>query len=551
MTYTSQYICDPTGDAYDVQALGLSNGSDFWYESFPGISNDTGVRVNGYTALGNCHVWKALNVLAGDLGQLPVKLFKKQGGKSVEVEGEPAIECLRSEPNPWTLPSVYKETAMWVAALWGNSVSWIHRPTARTIQLVPLCPDRVGFELSDEMTGEFFYTYKSERGARFTFDRNEVCHIPGLSTNGIWGLSLLDVAKNCIGQGLAIERHINRSFANGARPGGVLKTAGRLTPEARTHLRTEWNEIHKGSDNAGKIAVLVDGLEYQAIALSMEESQANELRRLDRELVASLFNLPLFKLNSLEHSSTRSNLEQQQQEYLVGSLMRWLNRFKEEWERKLLTPAQRASGYYYRWITEALLRGDTATRYAAYGIAIQNRVMNPNEAREKEDMEPYEGGDEFGNPNIDPKAANDANNAGGRPPGSKSADSLINQRLRDVVHAECEKVRRAVAEAKNITAWIEAYYGADGGLVSLVDKVLRPTVLAVVDILGEHPFDCDAWRNAHAVESKRRLVKLCETHGTAGINNAVAEECETWSLRATMDYVPPPITNIIIKHNEG
>lgn len=531
MTY-SQFICDTTGGAYDVQALSLSNGSDFWYESFPGISNDSGVRVNGYTALGNCNVWKALNVLAGDMGQLPVKLFRKQGGKSVEVENEPEIDCLRTEPNPWTLPSIYKETAMWVAALWGNSVSWVRRPTPNSIQLVPLCPDRVGFQLEDELTGNYFYTYTSSTGAKFTFDREEVCHVPGLSTNGIWGLSLLDVAKNCIGQGLVIEKHINKSFANGNRPSGVLKMAGRPHDETVKKMRAQWNEIHQGGDNAGKIAILVDGLEYQAIAATLEQSQADALRRLDREMVASLFNLPLFKLNSMEHSSTRSNLEQQQQEYLTGSLMRWLNRFKEEWERKILSREQRKQGYYYRWITEALLRGDTAARFSSYGVAIQNRIMNPNEAREKEDMEPYEGGEEFGNPNIDPKAQNDASNAGGRPPGSKSADALIERRISDVITAESEKVQRSALDSSNFLAWIDSYYGVDGSFDKLVQKVLAPVALEVCDILPGYAFDSISWGRSHAAESKRLLLKMCDQTTKARLSESVKAECETWNTRA-------------------
>jgi HK97 family phage portal protein len=498
----NEFICTPgAGGAYEMQAAGFSDGADYWYEAFPSMRNDTGVKVNAYTALGNCHVWKALNVLAGDMGQLPVKLFKKVGGKSVEVEGIPEIECLRDEPNPWMLPSVWKETAMWVAALRGNSLNWVFRPTPQTIRLVPLRQDRVNVEIADELTGDFFYTYRTETGAVIPFNREDIMHIPGLSVNGIWGMDLIDVAKNVIGGGLAIEKHVNRSFANGARPGGVLKHPNRMTPEGAGNLRREWEQLHQGADNAGRVAVLQEGMEYQAIALTMEASQVEELRRLDREFVASLFNLPLFKLNSLEHSATRSNLEQQQQEYLYGSLMRWLNRFAEEFRRKILSPTQRKQGMYYRWITEAILRGDTATRFAAYGVAIQNRIMNPNEAREKEDMPPYPGGEEFGNPNIDPKAANDVDNKGGRPPGSRSADALIDRKLRDIVATECNYVRDASQNAVNFVEWIEDYYS--NGFHNLTGKALAPYVEDVKGCVIGYVFDPQNW----AVTWKARAVR--------------------------------------------
>jgi hypothetical protein len=42
------------------------------------------------------------------------------------------------------------------------------------------------------------------------------------------------------------------------------------------------------------------------------------------------------------------------------------------------------------------------TRFNAYSLAIQNRIMNPNEVRQLESMNPYEGGDNYENPNITP-----------------------------------------------------------------------------------------------------------------------------------------------------
>jgi hypothetical protein len=50
----------------------------------------------------------------------------------------------------------------------------------------------------------------------------------------------------------------------------------------------------------------------------------------------------------------------------------------------------------------ALLRADMASRFQAYGLAIQNRIMNPNEVRKLENLNAYDGGDSYENPNITP-----------------------------------------------------------------------------------------------------------------------------------------------------
>lgn len=530
---TSQYICDGAGGVYDVAAISLMEYDErFWHE-YAG-SSDSGVPVNGYTALQNTHVWKALNVLASDFGQLPVKLFRKAGNKTVEVEGTPEIECLRIAPNEWTLPSVYKETSMWVAALWGNSITWINRPNPRTIQLVPLRPDRVSVDIQDEIKGEFSYVYRLENGHQVPIDKADVLHIPGITSNGIWGYSLLEIARNSIGSGLALEKHQNSAFANGARPSGVIEHPGKPDQKSRDALRQSWDAVHKGAGNTGKVAILWDGMKYSPVTMTMEAAQVEQLRRLDREFVAGMFNLPLYKLNSLEHSSTRSNLEQQQQEYVQGSLMRWIVRHTEEWGRKLLTPDMQRQGYFYRVMVEALLRGDTQSRFSSYGVAIQNRIMNPNEVREKEDMPPYDGGDEYGNPNIDKLAVNNADNQGGRPPGSSSrATALLTDKLEQVVKTECNAVCRGAA-AKDFASWVETYYGMNGGFFKLVAKELQPLAEFVTETVVDVTFDAVLWSSVHAAESQRLLVAAMARSNKETLADTVRGECDRWTARATL-----------------
>ena len=62
--------------------------------------------------------------------------------------------------------------------------------------------------------------------------------------------------------------------------------------------------------------------------------------------------------------------------------------------RDLLTEDQKKN-YFAKFSTGGLLRGDTAARTAYYSGMVNIEAMNPNEVRELEDMNPYEGGDEY------------------------------------------------------------------------------------------------------------------------------------------------------------
>ena len=60
---------------------------------------------------------------------------------------------------------------------------------------------------------------------------------------------------------------------------------------------------------------------------------------------------------------------------------------------------------FFEHNTAALLRMDLLKRYQAYQIGIASRILNPNECRARENLLPYEGGDEYANPNTTSGAA--------------------------------------------------------------------------------------------------------------------------------------------------
>jgi phage portal protein BeeE len=87
--------------------------------------------------------------------------------------------------------------------------------------------------------------------------------------------------------------------------------------------------------------------------------------------------------------------------------------------RDLLTPAEQGE-YFAEFMVDALLRGDTTSRYNAYASAIQNKWMNANEVRSKENLNPRADGDVYENPAIQVKpGAGDA--PGGASAPNKSA----------------------------------------------------------------------------------------------------------------------------------
>jgi phage portal protein BeeE len=61
---------------------------------------------------------------------------------------------------------------------------------------------------------------------------------------------------------------------------------------------------------------------------------------------------------------------------------------------QLLSPDERRR-YFAKFNVAGLLRGDMAARAAFFRDLINVGVMSPNEARDREDMNPREGGDVY------------------------------------------------------------------------------------------------------------------------------------------------------------
>lgn len=92
-----------------------------------------------------------------------------------------------------------------------------------------------------------------------------------------------------------------------------------------------------------------------------------------------------------------SNIEHQSLEFVKYTLDPWLRRWEERLTLDLLSDRDRAAGYFFEFLVEEFLRGDSKGRAEFYKIALggtQNPgFMTPNEVRAKENLPPIADGD--------------------------------------------------------------------------------------------------------------------------------------------------------------
>jgi HK97 family phage portal protein len=302
------------------------------------------------------------------------------------------------------------------------------------------------------------YEQKRDKGNYMVLTDDQVFHIPGLGFDGYAGKSLWRVASDSWDIGLQSDNRIRSGFKKGFKAAMLLEApveAFRKEGEAKQFI-DDFNAYHSGSENADKAGLLTRGIKANVTNLNSQEAQMVEHRRYQRQDVALWFLLE--SILGDDSSVSYNSLEQKNLAYLSNCLMRWLVKWEEECNKKLL--ATQSNLYYFKFNTAALLRADFKTTMESLGLGITHRIYNPNEARQKLDMNPYDGGDEYANPAISPGApGSEAEDVDDDPasPDEDPQDRILREQVRNMIGVEAKRVIAHTAK-DNFCDSIDKFY---------------------------------------------------------------------------------------------
>ena len=364
---------------------------------------DSGEKVDEKTAMQIATVYACVRLLAETVAGLPLHLYRyidDTGNRKERAKDHPLYKILYRQPNPEMTSFSFWETMVLQILLWGNSYAQVIRDGKNNVlALYPLPQENV--EVDRDEKGHIYYIYHAytdevpgETNKDIYFRSDEVFHVPGLSYNGLVGVSPIAMMKNSLGTTLAVEKYGSAFFKNGAQPSGVLEHPGVLkNPEK---IRENWSDVYGGANNAHKVAVLEEGMSYKAISLPPEDSQFLSTRQFGVNEICRIFRVPPHLVQDMEHA-TFSNIEHQSIDFVVHTLTPWLVRFEQAIIKDLLLPDEQ-DDYFPKFNVDGLLRDDYQSRMQGYATGISNGFLSPNDIHRLENMDliPAEkGGDDY------------------------------------------------------------------------------------------------------------------------------------------------------------
>ena len=364
-----------------------SAGGDFWFEPVSARTGG-GMRVSPERALRLAAVYACVRILSETMASLPLVIYQRRAdGAKDKVTDHWLYRLMAKRPNRFQNPFEWREMLQSHLVLRGNAYNQIiTNPRGEVVELMPLHPDRIRLELL--ASGEYRYRFTDRFGVESVLPRGEVWHLRGLSSDGLMGLSPIELARDSLGMALAAQDYGARFFANDAKPtGGWIEFPGSFKDsEAKKVFRESYQQAQSGA-NRGKVLVLENGMKFHEVGVTNKDAQFLELRKFQITDIARLFRVPPHMIADLDRA-TFSNIEQQSLEFVMHTMTPWAERWEASIESELLLESDDIE---IEFDFANLMRGDAASRSSYYQSGIQNGWLTRNEARIAENLNPLDG----------------------------------------------------------------------------------------------------------------------------------------------------------------
>ncbi|MGE2690340.1 phage portal protein [Mycolicibacterium pulveris] len=338
---------------------------------FGGAPSLTGVSVSERSVLGLSAVFRAVSLIAGGIATLPLRTVQENDGIKTRVPSwldKPAGTLTRFELIETTLAHLLLNGNAYLAHIYGGA--------GQLVGVSPLHPQAVGIDVDDN--GVKTYKVSLANGSARKFTDATMTHIKGLSTDGIRGLSPLELARNgAFGTALAADRSAARLFGNGLLASAIATVDEQLPEDEAKAIKDGLDRKLAGESNAGEIAFINRNVKITPWQLKPEDAQWIQSREFQIEEIARIYGVPATLIGlSDKQSSWGTGIREMHQAMARWTFMPWTARIEER--LSLLLPATRVAEFDYK----GLLAPDPQTEIRLLIEQLEAGLLSHAEARQ-------------------------------------------------------------------------------------------------------------------------------------------------------------------------
>ena len=342
----------------------IRQSDDLILKSF--LSEDT---ISEREAMNIPAVSKCVNLIADTVSMIPIKLYKEEfldgKRKTVEVEDE---RCdLFNLDTKDTLDGVqFKRALVRDYLLFGGAYAYIkkRRNTVKSLNYV-------SFENVHiiENFDPIFKDYNILIGGQ-SYKPFEFLKILKSTKDGANGIGIINQNQELLKVAYLTLKFEQSLVSTGGSKKGFIKSEKKITKEAMDSLKKAWRELYCNTEN--NVIVLNDNLDFKEASNTSTEMQLNENKNSINNSILDIFGVP-----------TDWNWET----FIKTAVMPILSAIECALNRDLLLEKEKKS-FYFAFDTKQVTKGDIKTRFEAYKTALDSNLMQIDECRYMEDLEP-------------------------------------------------------------------------------------------------------------------------------------------------------------------
>jgi HK97 family phage portal protein len=453
---------------------------DRYFESSGSFGGRAGIRVTPETAMKVSAVYRCVSILANVLAMFPKGMFEKLDRGRNDAPDHPLDRLISFAPNRRQTAFEFWRLVCFHLVLRQNAYVQIvpGEPGRGWVgQLVPLHPDRIrGPE--ELASGRLRYEYTRSGSEKvYLIGGIDIWHLTGLSSDGLKGMSMIDVAGDSFGVSMAAESHSANFLGRGVNFAGILQHPRQLKTDVAQAMSESFGRAYGGSANSGKIPVLWEGMEFKPISMTLKDAEFLDSRKFSVAEIARWFGVPPHMVGDVERSTSwGTGIEEQGLQFLIYSLLPWIALLEQSIRFTLVVQPER---YYPKFNVNAILRMNAQTQANVFATLIDKGVLSPNECRDLLDRNPRKGGDEYVDitkpatpapprpgprpPFPPPPPDDDPDDEGAEARAAQVALKVAQARSQELLHEEDNAlVKIATQHSKDTAAWrsaVAAFYG--------------------------------------------------------------------------------------------
>lgn len=346
------------------------------------------VVVNEDTAASINAVFACVDAIVRTKSLIRPDIFRYELGSKYKDNEHDQWWLLNVEANSYTTAIEWE--AAWITNyyIYGKGYARIVRNgrTGRPKEYINLEPWQVEEVWND---GERVYKYTDPDTQELAVIKSrDMLHLSGFSHNNKKVYSRATMNRTVLQDYLNMQTYGTEMYTNGTQMTGLLISEGAMDIQALELLRASIER--KYSQKSGQLGALPRGVKYQELRHMMPMADANliEAKKLSIEDIARAYGVPLTVIGRGESADNKGDNEFNM--FLSTTIAALCLKIENEFKRKIFRSSER--DYYVKYDYTGLIRTDYKTKMEGLGKAVENGILNRDEARSVLGLSPIPNG---------------------------------------------------------------------------------------------------------------------------------------------------------------